>query len=177
MNDEKGRQIKADALIERLVPDPAKPEAKLLSGYLGRSDRDSVWRLYLNLEFNDYLEFAEADIVHVEKLGRDDESQAGAWVWVKTETIVEHVRPERRAVQADFLGGAISSGLLGGAAGAGINAASVGLVAALPRTFSVTECPTDDGKHTCTPAVCTLATSCYTTVPVDKGCGDRFLFA
>jgi hypothetical protein len=178
MNDERKPEIKQDALVERLVADPANPGVKLLSGYLGRGDREGVWRLYLNLEFNDYLEIAEADILHVEKLGRDDASQAGAWVWVKRDASVDHVRGERRGAQGEFLGGAISSRFLGGAAG-GITA-GVGGVAALPSTFSVTECatcPTDDGRHTCLPAVCTLATSCFTTVPIDKGCGDRFLIA
>lgn len=163
MSERSRPEIEADALVERLIPDPGKPAAQLLSGYLGKSDRDGVWRIYLNLEFTEYLEIAEEDILHVEKLGRGDASQAGAWIWVKRDATVEHVRPERRGAQAEFLGGEISTAFLGGAAGDRLGIASLTLLAGLRKTFSVTECatcPTNDGKHTCLPAVCTLATSC-----------------
>jgi hypothetical protein len=176
MSQEGKSEITQDSLVERLVADPGNPETKLLSGYLGKSDRDGVWRIYLNLEFNEYLEIAEGDILHVEKLGREGESQAGAWMWVTPGAAVEHVRPERRRAQGEFLAGDITALFLRRSA-----AGRFGMPApimSLPRTFSVTECatcPTDDGSHTCVPAVCTLATSCLTTVPTDPGCGDRFI--
>jgi hypothetical protein len=166
-NNERKHDLREDALVERLVADPANPEAKLLSGYLGKSDREGVWRVYLSLEFNDYLEIAEAEILHVEKLRRDDASQAGAWIWMKPDAVVEHVRPERRTTQGEFLSGEISGRFLGASAGGGLDLGFLTLVAALQKTFSVTECatcPTNDGKHTCVPAVCTLATSCSSKV-------------
>ena len=173
----KPANLKPDALVEELVPDPSQPQARLVSGYLGKSARAGQWRVYLSLEFGEYLEIAEQDILQVVKLGREG-SEAGAWVWVKHGASVEHVRLAPRRVQAEFLQGDITSAFLFGAAG---QAATFfrGLAAlALPKTFSVTECatcPTDDGSHTCVPAVCTLATSCLTTVPTDPGCGAKFI--
>jgi hypothetical protein len=162
-------------IVEKLVADPSQPELRVLSGYLGRSARDGHWRVYQNVEFSEYLEVADSDIVHVEKTGRDD-SDVAAWVWVRRDARVEHVRPQRTQAQAEFLMGDISSGFQPGAAGPiGALMRSLAL-AALPKTFSVTECatcPTSDGSHSCFAPVCTLATSCWTTHPADPGCGKK----
>ncbi len=162
-------------IVEKLVADPSRPQLRVLSGYLGKSARDGYWRVYQNVEFSEYLEVAEGDIVHVEKTGRDD-TEVAAWLWVRKDAPVEHVRPDRTKAQAEFLMGDISSGLQPGAAGpiaALIRSFALG---AFPKTFTVTECatcPTGDGSHTCFAPVCTLATSCWTTHPADPGCGKK----
>jgi hypothetical protein len=166
---------KPDPVVEKLVRDPARPGTKLLSGYLGKSARQGYWRIYLNFEFSEYLEVAEGDILHSERLGGDDSTASGSWVWVKEDARLEHVKTRGQQAQAEFLRGDIAAVFLAQTA---VRSSVFGLVtiAALPRTFSVTECatcPTDDGGHTCFPAVCTLATSCFTTVPVDVGCGRK----
>jgi hypothetical protein len=177
MSDGKRPEIHEDPLVQQLVPDPSSPGAKLFSGYVGRGEKEGMWRLYLSLEFDEYLEFRENDLVHVETLGGEGGSQAGSWIWLKPDAAVEHVRGEHRGMQGEFLGGDISKKFLHASP-----AGSVGLLSpmlgALPQTFSVTQCatcPTGDGSHTCFPAVCTLATSCYTTVPIDRGCGLRLI--
>jgi hypothetical protein len=177
MSDAKRPEINEDPLVQQLVRDPAKPGAKLFSGYVGRSTSEGSWRLYLSLAFDDYLEFRESDIVHVETVGGKGGSQAGAWVWLSPDAAVQHIRGEHRGMQGEFLGGDISKRFLHASPGGTVGLASP-LFPALPQTFSVTACatcPTDDGAHTCFPAVCTLATSCYTTVPIDRGCGGRLI--
>jgi hypothetical protein len=177
MTDAKRPEIHEDPLVRQLVRDPSNPAAKLFSGYAGKGESDGTWRLYLSLEFDEYLEFRESDLVHVETLGGEGSPQAGTWVWLKPDAAVEHVRGEQRAMQGEFLGGAISKRFLRSSPAGGVGMASA-LFPAFPQTFTVTACatcPTDDGSHTCFPAVCTLATSCYTTVPIDRGCGLRLI--
>lgn len=167
---------KQDPVVEKLVRDPARPGTRLVSGYLGKSAREGYWRVYLNLEFSEYLEVAEKDILHSERLGGEDTTASGSWVWVKQDAQLDHVRTRPRQAQAEFLRGDIASAFLGDAA---LRSFGLGTIGRLPRTFSVTECatcPTNDGDHTCVPAVCTLATSCHTTVPTDPGCGRKIVF-
>jgi hypothetical protein len=166
--------LKQDPLVEKIVDDPNHSQTRLVSGYVGKSTRSGYWRVYLNLEFSDYLEIAEADVLHVETLG--DEDTSGAWLWLRREASVEHVRSEPQKAQAEFLSGEIAAALLAQAS----PQAAMGFpwlrFAGLLKTFTVTECatcPTNDGSHSCVPAVCTLATSCLTTVPTDPGCGKK----
>ena len=177
MADKRNRpKLVEDPIVSRVVQDPSSPRAKLVSGYLGKSSRRGYWRIYLTLDFSEYVEVAARDILHTESLGSADAS--GSWVWIKDDAKMELVKPDDESSEARFLKGAIASkyignSLFGDLVGFG-GAAGVGL----PKTFSVTECatcPTDDGAHTCVPAVCTLATSCLTTVPTDPGCGDKFI--
>lgn len=172
----KSSGLKQDPVVEKLVRDPSRPGARLVSGYVGKSDREGRWRIYLNLEFSEYLEVSKEDVLHSERLA-EETSASGTWVWVKEDARVEHVRTRPKQARAEFLRGDIASAFLGDAAGRGFGISST--IVFLPRTFTVTECatcPTGDGSHTCVPAVCTLATSCLTTVPTDPGCGKKVVF-
>jgi hypothetical protein len=169
-------ELVEDPLVSKVVHDPSSPKAKLLSGYLGRSSRRGHWRVYLTLDFSEYVELAAKDILHTQALGSPNAS--GSWIWVRDDAKMEHVKPDAESTGAEFLKGPIASKYIGNSLFGNLGRVGVGGGFGLIKTFSVTECatcPTDDGAHTCVPAVCTLATSCLTSVPTDPGCGDKFL--
>lgn len=109
--------LKEDEIIARLVPDPAtSTDVISLAGYLGKSARKGVWRLYLTLELNEYLEIAEDDIVHTQPRASDDPS-GGTVVWIKRNATLQRTRTESRQAQAEFLQGDISAAFLANAKG------------------------------------------------------------
>jgi hypothetical protein len=95
------KELKQDDLIERLVPDPANIDVVKLAGmYLGNSDRENCWRLYLTINLNHYLEFPKADTIDAQRL------PSGSFiVWLKPGARVQ----ERitRSAPAEFLQGDI----------------------------------------------------------------------
>lgn len=110
------KKLKQDRLVEQMVPDPAKLQPGVqLSGWLGRSNTEGTWRLYLNPRFDEYVEFAESDILNTQPLGDDESSLGGTLVWLKSGANSQHTRVVSRQVQADFLAGGIAARYLTGA--------------------------------------------------------------
>ena len=173
-------EMNEDEVVQHLVPDPsAVPEVKILSGFLGKSSRDGHWRLYLTPELSEYIEIPEEAVLRSQKLDNEQSPLGGTILWINRNAELVHTRTKSVAAQAEFLQGSITASFLRGlSVGAIFGSGSVGGVGGL-KTFSVTECatcPTEDDSHTCVPAVCTLASSCLTTVPTDPGCGERLGF-
>jgi len=105
--------LKPDPLLERLLPDASQtPDVRVLVGLLGKSTRDGHWRLYLTLTLNEYVEFAEDDVVHSHTFERDESQLGGTAIWLKREANTHHTKSVSREAQADFLHGAITSGAL-----------------------------------------------------------------
>src|SRR2546430_3755462 len=78
------RELKKDALVEKLVSDPAAPPDTIrLVGFLGKSSRDGYWRLYLTSQLNEYVECHEDDIVHTQSLATEQNPLAGTMAWIK----------------------------------------------------------------------------------------------
>jgi hypothetical protein len=101
-------------LVTRLVGDPGgRPDLTAAVGFLGRSARQGYWRLYFALDFSDYLEFAEGDVVHVEPLGPQDFPLAGSAVWFRGTATLERTLGGSRRAQADFLKGDLTLRYLG----------------------------------------------------------------
>jgi hypothetical protein len=129
------RHLEQDPLVDRLLPDPARnpPDVIVLTGFLGKSARDSHWRIYPTPELDEYLEVDERDIVHREPLAPDENAIGGSRLWVKASAKLVHARLLTHEAQADFLRGEI------GAAGAGTLAATDRLSQAVavyyPRTY------------------------------------------
>jgi len=160
-----------DRLIQSLVPDPsAVPDARALFGFLGKSTREGFWRLYVSPDLDEYVEVPEDAMIHREQLAREQSALGGTVIWVKRDATLLHTRTVSREAQAGFLDGSIVTAYLRGAkAGAllGQNAlAGLGL-----SNTDVTVCQIC--PHSQFSPVCTLATSCATTVRTDPGCGGR----
>src|SRR3989442_468337 len=96
---------------DKLVPDPnAPPDVVVLVGALGKSTLSGHIRLYMDLEFSDYVEIPEAAVVHKEEFGAEaTQGAVGAQVWVKRDAQV--ITHSVRRAQAEFLSGDIMTDL------------------------------------------------------------------
>ncbi len=108
--------LQQDPLVDRLAPDPGQVPADLirLAGFLGKSTKPGHWRLYLNPELSEYVEVAEADIVHSQANSGDPNAMAGTSLWVRRGASLQHTRVESRQVEAEFLQGDITGSMLAG---------------------------------------------------------------
>ncbi len=115
MADEKKPDI--DDLADRLVPDPTNPDVRRMVGFLlGKSHRDDHWRLYLNGDLTQYLEFRKADTVHAKQI-----SGTQTVVWVKAQTRVQLF--QTGSMPVEFLRGVILEDQLSGARMSGLRRA------------------------------------------------------
>ncbi len=113
--DANGPKNKQDALVEKLVPDPAQiPDVTVLIGFLGKSSRTGYWRLYLNPQLNHYVEGAEEDLAHSETLVTERNPLCGTMIWVRRNAVLQHTRTISRQAQAEFLEGDITRSFLAG---------------------------------------------------------------
>ena len=114
LQPDSGRELTPDAMIERLVPEATNiPDVRVLTGFLGRSAREGYWRLYQTATLDEYVEFAEDDVVHNRALDKQDSPLGGTVVWVRREANLQHTRSASREAQADFLQGTIAALLHG----------------------------------------------------------------
>lgn len=103
-------KLNEDKLVRSLVPDPSKvPDARVLVGFVGKSARERHWRLYLNPNLNEYVEFADSDVLHSQPLEGSDHPLGGTVVWFKREANLVRTRAVSREAQADFLQGDIAA--------------------------------------------------------------------
>jgi hypothetical protein len=99
-------RLTEDDLVEGLAPDPGSlPDARQVSGWLGRSTRSDRWRVYLTPELNRFLEFSRAEILHHRRLTMSDVPLGGTLVWIRREAEVVETWTGSRQGQARFLEG------------------------------------------------------------------------
>ena len=141
-------QPKFDDFTAKVVTDPAKPQGTvLIQGFLGASSEADHTRVYADISLESYVDVANADIVHVEALPKDQSPLGGSYLWVKKEADVSPGSGEPNAAKAKFLEGPI-------AAEAAVSA-PVQPAAPLPKTIPIVVChPT------------LVLTACPTTIPV-----------
>jgi len=108
--------LQEDELVRRLIPDPSKPSPDVVTvvGYLGKSPARNMWRVYLSPALDEYIEFAQEDIVETQSLKSDPNPLGGTVVWLKRGTTVRHIRTTSRQTQAEFLQGDISTRFMPG---------------------------------------------------------------
>jgi hypothetical protein len=117
--------LRENPLIQSLRSSAAGQEpVTLLKGLLGRGEAENIWRLYLTLEMDEYIEFASSDVVHSQAVNESD-SLAGTSVWVRRDTTLRYTHVASRQVQADFLRGDITTRHLGRARSASFGTGSV----------------------------------------------------
>jgi hypothetical protein len=116
-NNSTAKGLQQDRLVEKLVPDPAAHEpAVQLTGWLGKSTRGGVWRLYLTPQLDEYVQFPETAVVHSEQLDVSQSAAGGTMVWLKAGTSLDHTQVVSKTVQADFLSGDITDSYMAGSA-------------------------------------------------------------
>ena len=96
-----------------LIEDPAGLDVFVYVGFVGRSQRPGHWRLYLNPEWSDYLEFHSDDVVLARALEPVGHPLGGTFVWLRRDANVLRTRITSRQAQADFLTGDLVRGLWG----------------------------------------------------------------
>jgi hypothetical protein len=104
------RELRQDALVEKLVSDPSKiPDIQVLVGLLGRSSQAETWRLYLTPQLNEYVEFNAQDVVLTHPLAAGQSPLGGTMVWLRRDATVKYTRTGTLQAQADFVRGDIMS--------------------------------------------------------------------
>jgi hypothetical protein len=94
--------LKANSFVEELLAGAGPiPDLCVLTGYLGRSSRPDVWRLYLTPTMNEYLEIAQKDIRFQKDLLDSAQEFGGAALWVQNDAELTHVFIENLTVRAD----------------------------------------------------------------------------
>src|SRR5471030_179154 len=94
------RQLKQDRLVEQLIPDPGNHQPTIqLTGWLGKGTKEGFWRLYLTPQLNEYVQFADKDVVHTQPVPEDQSSLGGTMVWLDAGTMLEHMQIVKRQVQ------------------------------------------------------------------------------
>ena len=119
--------IEPHPLVEALIPDPAKPRTRTvrLAGFPGRSPEPDATRLWLDLDFTQYVDVPNEAIRHSRTLDED----SGTMVWVDASATLRWGVAQSVEVQADFLGGSITDAHLG-QSGAQAAAAAAGMAGA-----------------------------------------------
>jgi len=118
--------LRPDTLVERVAPSGAESNpVVVLTGLLGQGSGDGVWRLYLSQHFDEYVEFAAADVVYSQAVNESVPLE-GTRVWVRATARLQYTHVSSRQVQADFLRGSITSGHLSRAGAPSLGASAVG---------------------------------------------------
>jgi hypothetical protein len=143
----KGR-LEEHPLVAALVPDPgAGPaNAAVLHGYIGKSTKSNVWRLYLDAALTSYAELSQDDILHHRQIDND----GGTLVWVPKSLELKVTKVSSATIQAEFLSGAIAAGRMTptqqtkSASPAFANVPSVGCPSILNNcSTAILPCPSD----------------------------------
>jgi hypothetical protein len=106
-------RLKQDELVEKLFADAATPaDVRPMIGFLGKSAREGHWRLHATVLLDEYIEFAEADVVHQHTFEPDGRRIGGTVIWIRRDANVQHTKSGSREAQAEFLRGEIAAGSL-----------------------------------------------------------------
>jgi hypothetical protein len=102
-----------DDLAAELVPDPTKlPDVVVLRGYLGESTRAGFSRLYVNLNFTEYVEVADEDVLARRSLAANQDPLSGTVLWVKRNATLLRAAVCLAQEYAAFLHGEITASAL-----------------------------------------------------------------
>jgi hypothetical protein len=105
----KKKSAKQHRIVEQIVADPAAPpDAVVLTGFPGASDREGHRRLYLTPELSSYVDIAEADVLHEEELPREQSPLEAHVLWVRGGATLRQSERSSRDVQAEFLQGPVA---------------------------------------------------------------------
>ena len=107
-----------DQLAKKLTKNGRPTNPMRIKGYIGQSDWDTV-RLYLNLEFDEYVTIKKENILNAEDVSEDELEYGGTCLWVDKNAEISHVKVESTKEEARFLGGLISEAQIKSGAGTG----------------------------------------------------------
>ena len=77
-------EIKEDEVVRELVADPRDvPESTLIVGFVGRSEDEDKWRVYITPTLDNYVEIRRKDILKTAPLESSDSPIGGTAVWIR----------------------------------------------------------------------------------------------
>jgi hypothetical protein len=106
--------LRADKLIEELVPEPGSPPLVVgLDGYVGSSDLDGHFRLYRDLSVSYWLEIPEDKVYFARTADVAGKFQPLSVVWVERDATVQpKITSTDDPVLLEFLSGHFTAGNL-----------------------------------------------------------------
>jgi len=153
---------KHDEFTAKVVNDPAKPQdSLLLQGFLGASSEPEHTRVYADITLESYVDVANADIIHIEPLPKEQSPLGGSYLWVKKNADVFPGTGDASRAKAKFLEGPIAAEAAD--ASGGVTAAVAQPVVALPRTVPILACHPTIVVRACPPSV--ISPACPTRIP------------
>jgi len=169
--------LREHELSKKLLKDGQPVEYLCIKGYVGKSDSDEVVRLYLNKQFNEYIQVKKNDILHAEELSEEELEFGGTCIWVRKDAELTKVKIDSEKQQARFMEGEIARAQLSPEYVS--KAIERGLI-----LVTLIYCPTDDHASVictpqCTPqcptrydpfcpsqiVICTIQANCPPTTP------------
>ena len=102
---------KLDDFTAKVVNDPGKPqETLLLQGFLGASSEPDHTRVYPDLSLQSYVDVANADIIHLEPISKDQSPMGGSYLWIKKDAgVIPGTPTGPGTAKAKFLEGPIAA--------------------------------------------------------------------
>jgi hypothetical protein len=101
--------LKEHKLVRELTKERGRlPNTTSILGYVGDSGSPDIVRVYLNLDFDEYVDVRRQDILHATEAGEDMIQFGGTLLWVDKNASCKHVQVTSDEVQAQFLEGEIA---------------------------------------------------------------------
>jgi hypothetical protein len=100
--------LREHELAKKLVRDGKPVDYLTIRGYVGKSDSEDKVRLYLNKEFNDYVQIKKSDILHAEEISQEELEFGGTCIWLDKDAEITKVKTQSKKQQARFMAGEIS---------------------------------------------------------------------
>lgn len=113
---EKGNQNEKNPLdqhdaVSNVIKDDDKPsEAVSLVGYVGKSKEPNSIRLYINTDFDTYIDVPKDKILYTRNVSENIIELGGTRIWIPKDLHVKLVRTNVKSIQAKFLKGDIFGG-------------------------------------------------------------------
>ncbi len=107
-NAGKAPKYRKSKFVSEIAKDPKQlPNVLLLSGYLGDSSEEDHARLYLDPEFDNYVEIPNEGILYTQDIPEEELPLGGSYVWIEADADLTHGKVGTERHSGKFLQGQI----------------------------------------------------------------------
>lgn len=100
--------LREHELTKKLVKDGKPIDYLTIKGYVGKSESADIVRLFLNKEFNEYIEVRKSEILHAEEISNEELEFGGTCIWIGKDVEISKVKIQSKKQQARFMEGEIT---------------------------------------------------------------------